>query len=190
MKALYRISTIFFLGWVSFAAADENLKGHFECKTKSIDIYKFEDGTLRKFKGWNSHSVGDQTTLSYSFSKSIYNSAWKDLSIGTPITDFPFFALAAMTKNDEITIFDDGNIRVNSGMSKFYLSDDYLSVETNVVDDVSRLTMRRYFKNDWEAILTSSSHSSSKTEGYILAMNCRHQRDVIDDIITQIKQYR
>jgi len=156
--------------------------GRFDCKVKKIDITEFIEGQVKTYGAWNDLRVNDRIELEY-------GTRILDGSSVDVISDLLMMTVGII-KADQLIEFDDGAILVESlpigPSSKIWLGEDYISAYSGMFGKKA-LAMRRYYKNDWEAIITKLSHDDSMLESSTVALSCRHKKDSIKQIIAELQ---
>lgn len=157
--------------------------GRFDCKVKKIDITEFIEGRVTTYGGWSDLKVGGELELTYESSAD-----GNVIVIGSDLG----YGLFAIIKGDQLFEFDDGSIRVESlridPTSQIWFGEDYISSYTSL-GQKRALSMRRYYKNDWEAIIIEQSHDDSRLKSSTVALSCRHKKDAIKKIISELKGF-
>jgi hypothetical protein len=141
-------------------------KGYFDCRITQSYAVDFIDGVSKEYHGSRYGSdgpnVGRKLKMDYVYS--INESPPNILFQSYSITPFAFKI----------------NLQKSSEIKNFIVTKNSL---------VGTLSLFRYFKNDWQGIL----HTRFDKEGgrelttTILALDCRHTKDILDEMFTELK---
>ena len=172
MKKIILISALLFSfnGW-----ADE--QGRMRCEIKSIGLEIIEDGKAKSYSGFEGDAkVGDLLYFNYQINDSKALVMRLEDQIENPIF-WEAFGLPDLKKNNSLPAFVyKDNYDVGTFGKDFIRIDSLRGV----------LRMRRYYRSDWQGIFTRNQFSQ---EGiYYFTLDCRHSRDLIDEVYETISE--
>ena len=151
----------------SLYKAPLNLKGEMSCKVKDSVLLAVEDGKSQRYTGEkNSFNVGDTLFLNYEYTEYFYK----------PSYVMKFQLVDKARDGTYISVSEMSSIEATLGNLNF--SEDTIFIKS--MFDI-RLSLRRYYKNDWEGIYTAEVVGDFYV--WTVALDCRNQENKIEEII-------
>tara|TARA_R110002050_G_scaffold178783_2_gene312021 strand:- start:261 stop:929 length:669 start_codon:yes stop_codon:yes gene_type:complete len=219
MKPITTLLTILFISLLSSPSlSDQSLesysdesfeaKGSMSCKVKFNSIIDLEDGIPKSYTNYtNRFKVGDRMTLSYG------DISYSDLeNVGSGIIKYLddqvvniFFKILLTNEDqrndgfDDVFIIANGEKRVTLREDGFFIQDHehfvsfFFSQDRIEYSDLDKkITINRYYKNDWEVSVVRISpfyrfRDENPITTQIYTLDCRHKVDKIDEIINFIR---
>jgi hypothetical protein len=158
--------------------------GRFDCKVKKIDITEFIEGQVKTYGGWDNFlRVNDELELKY---RSKLSGGFTGIEIIASELISVFGV--GVTEVDQLIEFESGDIIIEEQDNKIWFGEDYISAHSSFMRKKA-LSMRRYYKNDWEAIIIEQSHDDRSIESSTVALTCRHKKDGIKQITAELKEF-
>lgn len=158
--------------------------GRFDCKVKKIDITEFIEGQVKTYGGWDNFlRVNDELELKY---RSKLSGGFTGIQIIASQLISVFGV--GVTEVDQLIEFESGDIMIEEPDNKIWFGEDYISAHSSFMGKKA-LSMRRYYKNDWEAIIIEQSHDNRRIESSTVALTCRHKKDAIKQITAELKEF-
>ena len=176
------------------------IEGVFTCKIKYQSILEMKEGVPETYTGLGGKlSQGDTFELKYKYEE----------YLGIPDLIFYTGDMDQIKENKSPHIYTGGlakTKRINTRGS--YLRFWDLHVEPNVINSSialerggniieikggSRLTLKRYYKNDWSGIynsnlmLETSNNQSNNQMSLVIGLDCRHTLDKLDEVIADLE---
>ncbi|WP_299356091.1 hypothetical protein [uncultured Shimia sp.] len=171
----------------STPAFAEYIEGSMDCTINSQKIIGIEEGKPVEYSGYeDSLSLGDSLRVTYS----THGSDSMTLSVNFGNTYQDILIDSAMS--------GDGIVEVNSTRLVFsdHFSDSLFSPDTIKMSKQflgnRTLSLRRYYKNDWQGMYVSSLGISIMEPGqalqsvYVMTFDCRQSDDNIEAIISSV----
>ena len=155
-------------------------------QSQKIDITEFIDGQVKTYGAWDNLRVNDQLTLTYS------SNSLDITGIHIRTSKLHLFMLAHILEVDQLIEWEDGDIAIKSipigPTTEAWFGEDYISAYQQSFDKTA-ISRRRYYKNDWEAIITKISHDDSMVNSSTVALSCRHKKNSIKQVIKELKEF-
>jgi hypothetical protein len=173
---------IFFILKSSVISASDNIEGLMDCTIKGIKIIKINEGIHEEFSGVEGVSAaGDKFTISYKNTKTSHFSLimptfWESNHI------FSFFIIKEnasvgynrATKNREAMMY----LRDKNEVNQIAWNYDVIYADnTN-----NSLTLRRYFKNDWNGLYVNHVGLTSTN----VTFECRNNYNQLENIFYKL----
>ena len=147
------------------------IQGEMKCKVKDQIILATEDGKSKRYLGVkDSFNTGDTIFLTYKY---------------TEYFNVPNYLLRFNLEDklrDEILIFMSENNRHSSPFHTVSFSSDSILIRRPFGHSLS---LKRYYKNDWEGMY--SEVSNSEMSSHIALLDCRNQEGTLEEIIEAYK---
>ena len=156
------------------------IDGEMKCKITDQIIFEVKEGKpLRYSHSIKKPKIGDTLTFTYS--------SWNEgikVILKHPQEEYLNDLLDASkgkgTNSKYINFY-------NNILGKKYIniSRDSIEMEKSVLGMMYHLSMNRYYKSDWQGVLTHIYD----TQTQILSLDCRHTKDKIDEMLNLYKKY-
>jgi hypothetical protein len=174
---------------VPAAFAEDGIHGEFTCTVKDISVMGHKDGVIKKYSGIEGGiELADKITVAYRHSSSslihIRATHHKSLLIWAAYSPGEFSSIHDYSSDSGWAYgMSNGGLgtQIIFGEDKFFAKDELDTVENR------SLSMSRYFKNDWSAVLTNHpARGNSWAETYL--MDCRHVSDAMSDFLKPLRE--
>jgi hypothetical protein len=169
------------------AYAEDDIYGEFKCTVKDISVMGYKDGVIKKYSGIEGGiGLADKIKVKYEHSAS-------QTSVTVSHKSIPYILQASswLYGDDPLHTASIHGYALETGQAH-HISDRH--GEVIIGEDVvfarggasyfynSSLSMSRYFKNDWSAVLTNH-RAAGKAYAEIYLMDCRHTIDSMGAIL-------
>ncbi len=164
---------------ISFA---DLIEGKMSCEISQISKVETDDGKPIEI-GYFKKLLGQKFTLTYTFWGKGY--AEKQMSIKVESTSFLPSLLFAVFDSQTFKFYEEPQRIIYDGDPTIWFDKDLITATSSPIQHRS-LTMKRYYKSDWEGVLTyneSNNFTSVKSIGF----DCRHITDRVFEIIDYAK---
>jgi len=187
----YRMRIVITLLLISFSTQvmADALNGRMSCKIKSNNVIGIDEGIPKQYTGFKDQFiVGDTIILEYGLFNDGQNVRLEIRDLIRNIGHF-FIHIDSNFKGSEMwSISNLGKGFTYAGEKIFFSSDlikgvNHPYAKNNVVS--SNLLLRRYYKNDWQGIV---SNQTNLLEYQIYTIDCRHETDVLDEILNRLSK--
>jgi len=161
-----------------FATQTMAASGAMDCEITFQQVFVMEDGKPKLFTGFtDSLEVGDRLYFTYGYGPY----AGINMTIADAKTREKIFH---STYTKDLNVSTSGNVL--NGYAQFgsaLISQDWMRGETYS----QNITFNRYFKNDYEGILTRLDAREMQT--YTVGMDCRNVKDGVDEVLEKAKKF-
>ena len=161
-------------------------EGSMICKIKDQIILATEDGISKRYAGVKgSFKIGDTIVFKYDFhgSTNTHFMNFRGMEIVTSFSKATNDFIPPTITSNKIRFKNFR--RIDSEFSEdAILGKDEIFFQDSL--NVRKLNLRRYYKNDWEGFYTGSFPRNF--EAHSSTLDCRHEIDVIDEIIEKVKE--
>ena len=157
------------------------IDGEMKCKITDQIVLQVKDGKPERFTGiTNQPKIGDTLNFTYySLNERIR------IILKNPKKEYFNNNIPAVKGNgvkSKVIRFEEDT----SVQQSLYMTEDKIGYYFSFVGLVNHhLNMKRYYKNDWEGILTNVY----ETQTQIISLDCRHINDEIGEMINLYKKY-
>ena len=180
-------SFIFLLLQTTAVSAVE-YEGRMRCKITYQQVVQLIDGRPQIYSGYkDNYKVGDILNFEFSYveysnGEFIFGADLRDRARDKSLVYTSFVSDYAGTKYS----VKKGRLNLwgTSGGedSPPYIRTLYMDTESVVIDDLGKMTLKRYYKGDFQGIV--HLHDSSNT--HLVMLDCRTEADAIDKIINRL----
>jgi hypothetical protein len=181
---------------VSTAFAEDDIYGEFKCTVKDISVAGHKDGVIKKYSGIEGGiELADEIKVKYSHDHGAYGST---TTVTVSHKSIPYILRANPWFYGDEKLFNASIYRYGLETGRAHHISDALG-ELILGEDVvfargkadpfynASLSMSRYFKNDWSAVLTNH-RARGKAYAEVYLMDCRHTTDSMDAILDSHQQ--
>jgi len=144
-----------------------NLQGEMSCKVKDSILIEVEDGKSKRYSGAkDSFNVGDTLYVSYRYEEYFNRPAY--------VMNFSF----EDRLREDTHLYVSENSSLPSSVTSLTFSEEKIFVK----DILQRnLSLRRYYKNDWEGIFSFAYGPEFYT--WTVTLDCRNQEGRLEEIL-------
>ena len=171
------------------------ISGKMDCKVKSIKVMQIEEGLPKEFDSaiaWGGFDVGDKLDLAYLHLRGQFVLFIEDTSRNMMPLQMMMATtgVSAAETTAEIIPLPTNGFTIKGTRDKVFFHPDYIhAVKTTSLDlpqppFKSFLRLQRYYKNDWQGIVTTTNPLST----LIYTLDCRHTVDELDKLLTILEE--
>ena len=147
------------------------LEGEMSCKVKDSIVLQIEDGKSQRYSGEkDSFDVGDTLFVAYRYEEYFNRPAY--------VLNFDFND--RLRDDTYIYVSENSSLAVSSGRISFSEEQIFITANLN-----RNLSLRRYYKNDWEGIFSFAYGPEFYT--WTVTLDCRNQEGKLEEIIEAYK---
>lgn len=174
----------------SAADTDQRIEGRFNCQVLSASKIIVDDGRVRDVSA--PYQVGRSFWVTYIFasdseSENFNFAVLNDLSSGDPLAFvLGVWGNASRYQSEQ----DDKGRDIGGAGTEVRFSDDLIVLQDHYGQ---HLTMTRYYKSDWNAIVTANTFTDGfgntpRIQAEKVSLNCRHHTDRLSQINLAVDQ--
>ena len=175
--------SLFVMSSIPSTSYAETIEGEMSCEISQISKVETDDGKPLEI-GYIEKLLGQKFTLTYLFFGKGY--AEKNMSIKVESTSFLPSQLFAVFDSQTFKFYEKPQRIIYDGDPTIWFDKDLITATSSLIRH-RRLTMKRYYKSDWEGVLTYNE-SNNFTSVTSIGFDCRHITDRVFEIIDYAKK--
>ena len=172
----------------TIAASAVEYEGRMRCKIIYQQVVQLIDGRPQIYSGYkDSYEVGD--ILNFEFSYVDYSNG--EFIFGAELRDRA--RDKSLVYTSFLSNYTGTNYSVKKGQLNLWSTSEwedsppytrmlYMDTESVVIDDIGQMTLKRYYKGDFQGIV----HLNDSNTSHLVMIDCRTELDALDKIINRL----